>query len=150
MTGFLARRLLNYLVLLALASFLTFTLTSLTFAPLNNLLQRNPRPPQSVIDAKASELNLDKPIPLRYSNWVAGAVHGDFGTTVNGQPVSDELWRRVGVSLRLLVIGSVFGTVVGVVVGAWGAIRQYRMSDRVITMLALLVISTRHSSSPIC
>lgn len=142
MTGFLARRLLNYLVLLALASFLTFTLTSLTFAPLNNLLQRNPRPPQSVIDAKASELNLDKPIPLRYSNWVAGAVHGDFGTTVNGQPVSDELWRRVGVSLRLLVIGSVFGTVVGVVVGAWGAIRQYRMSDRVVTMLALLVIST--------
>lgn len=142
MTGFLARRLLNYLVLLGLASFLTFTLTSLTFAPLNNLLQRNPRPPQSVIDAKASELNLDKPIPLRYGNWVAGAVHGDFGTTVNGQPVSDELWRRVGVSLRLLVIGSVFGTIVGVVVGAWGAIRQYRMSDRVITLLALLVIST--------
>ena len=32
MTRFLARRLLNYLVLLALASFLTFTLTSLTFA----------------------------------------------------------------------------------------------------------------------
>lgn len=142
MTGFLVRRLLNYLVLLALASFLTFTLTSMTFAPLNNLLQRNPRPPQSVIDAKASELNLDEPIPLRYGNWLAGAVHGDFGTTVNGQPVSDELWRRVGVSLRLLVIGSVFGTVVGVVVGAWGAIRQYRMSDRVVTLLALLVIST--------
>ena len=38
--------------------------------------------------------------------------------------------------------GPVFGTVVGVVVGAWGAIRQYRMSDRVVTMLALLVIST--------
>ncbi len=142
MTGFLARRLLNYLALLALASFLTFTLTSLTFAPLNSLLQRNPRPPQSVIEAKAAELNLDKPIPLRYGHWVAGAVHGDFGTTVSGQPVSDELWRRVGVSLRLLVIGSVFGTVIGVVVVAWGAIRQYRMPDRVITLLALLVIST--------
>ena len=121
-TRFLARRLLNYLVLLALASFLTFTLTSLTFAPLNSLLQRNPRPPQAVIDAKAAELDLDKPIPLRYGHWVSGAVRGDFGTTVNGQPVSDELWRRIGVSLRLLVIGSVFGTVIGVVVGAWGAV----------------------------
>jgi peptide/nickel transport system permease protein len=29
-----------------------------------------------------------------------------------------------------------------VVVGAWGAIRQYRLSDRVITLLSLLVIST--------
>jgi peptide/nickel transport system permease protein len=141
MTRFLARRLLNYVILLALASFLTFTLTSLTFSPLDSLLERNPRPPQAVIDAKAAELNLDKPIPLRYGDWVSGAVHGDFGTTVTGQPVTDELWRRIGVSLRLVLIGSVIGTVVGVVVGAWGAIRQYRFSDRAITLASLLIIS---------
>jgi peptide/nickel transport system permease protein len=142
MTRFLARRLLNYIVLLALASFLTFSLTSLTFAPLDSLLQRSPRPPQAAIDAKAAELGLDKPIPVRYLKWASGAVEGDFGTTVNGQPVSAELGRRIGVSLRLLVIGSVLGTVVGVIVGAWGAIRQYRLSDRVITVLSLLVLST--------
>ncbi len=142
MVRFLTRRLLNYAVLLALASFLTFTLTSYSFAPLDSLLQRNPRPPQAVIDAKAAELDLDKPIPLRYAHWVSGAVRGDFGTTVAGQPVSEELWRRIGVSLRLLLIGSVLGTVIGVVVGAWGAIRQYRLSDRVVTMLSLLIIST--------
>jgi peptide/nickel transport system permease protein len=142
MTRFLARRLLNYLILLALASFLTFTLTSLTFEPLDSLLQRNPRPPQSSIDAKAAELDLDKPIPLRYAHWASGAVRGDFGTTVTGQPVADELWRRIGVSLRLVVIGSLLGTVIGVVVGAWGAIRQYRLSDRLITVMSLLILST--------
>jgi peptide/nickel transport system permease protein len=142
MTRFLARRLLNYVVLLALASFLTFTLTSLTFEPLDSLLQRNPRPPQSSIDAKAAELDLDKPIPIRYAHWASGAVRGDFGTTVTGQPVADELWRRIGVSLRLVVIGSLLGTVIGVVVGAWGAIRQYRLSDRLITVLSLLILST--------
>lgn len=141
MTRFLTRRLLNYLVLLVLASFLTFTLASLSFEPLDSLLERNPRPPQSVIDAKAAELRLDKPIPLRYLDWAAGAVQGDFGTTVGGQPVADELWRRIGVSLRLLIIGSVVGAVVGVVVGAWSAIRQYRLSDRVITIASLLIIS---------
>ena len=129
-------------MLLAVASFLTFSLASLQFEPLDSLLQRNPRPPQAVIEAKAAELGLDKPIPVRYGHWVAGVVHGDFGTTIGGQPVSDELWRRIGVSLRLLVIGSVVGTVIGVVVGAWGAIRQYHLSDRVITVLSLLVIST--------
>ena len=128
MTRFLARRLLNYIVLLALASFLTFSLTSLSFEPLDSLEQRNPRPPQAVIDAKAAELDLDKPIPVRYVHWASGAVRGDFGTTITGQPMSDELGRRIGVSLRLLVIGSVLGTVIGVVVGAWGAIRQYRLS----------------------
>jgi glutathione transport system permease protein len=142
MTRFLARRLLNYVVLLALASFLTFCLTSLAFSPLDSLLQRSPRPPQAVIDAKAAELGLNKPIPLRYAHWASHAVRGDFGATVTGQPVSSELWRRIGVSLRLLVIGSVAGTIIGVVLGAWGAIRQYRLSDRVITMLSLLVLST--------
>ncbi|WNG86192.1 ABC transporter permease [Mycobacterium sp. ITM-2016-00317] len=141
MTRFLARRLLNYVVLLGLASFLTFALTSLTFSPLDSLLERNPRPPQAVIDAKAAELNLDKPVPLRYADWLGGAVRGDFGTTVSGQPVTDELWRRVGVSLRLVLIGSLVGTVLGVVAGAWGAVRQYRLSDRVITTLALLILS---------
>jgi peptide/nickel transport system permease protein len=141
MTRFLARRLLNYLVLLLLASFFTFTLASLSFEPLDSLLQRNPRPPQSVIDAKAAELGLDLPIPLRYLDWATGAIQGDFGTTVGGQPVADELWRRIGVSSRLLIIGSVVGAVVGVVVGAWSAIRQYRLSDRVITIASLLIIS---------
>ncbi|HNM85116.1 MAG TPA: ABC transporter permease [Mycobacterium sp.] len=141
MTRFLVRRLLNYLVLLALASFLTFSLTSLSFTPLDSLLQRNPRPPQSVIDAKAAELDLDKPIPLRYAHWASGAVRGDFGTTVTGQPVSAELGRRIGVSLRLLVIGSVLGATLGVLVGAWSAVRQYRLSDRLITAVSLLILS---------
>ena len=84
MTRFLLRRLLNYIVLLVLASFLTFTLTSVSFKPLDSLEQRNPRPPQAVIDAKAAELDLDKPIPVRYVNWASGAVRGDFGTTDHG------------------------------------------------------------------
>ncbi len=141
MTRFLARRLLNYLVLLALASFLTFSLTSVSFTPLDSLLQRNPRPPQSVIDAKAAELDLDKPIPLRYAHWAAGAIHGNFGTTVTGQPVADELGRRIGVSLRLLIIGSVLGATLGVLIGAWSAVRQYRLSDRLITAVSLLILS---------
>ncbi|MEO3761318.1 ABC transporter permease [Mycobacterium sp. B14F4] len=142
MTRYLARRLLNYVVLLALASFIVFLLASWQFDPLETLESRNPRPPQEVIDAKRAELGLDKPVLEQYVAWVSGAVHGDFGVTVGGQPVSDELWRRVGVSLRLLIIGSVVGTVIGVVAGAWGAVRQYRLSDRVVTILSLLVIST--------
>jgi peptide/nickel transport system permease protein len=112
-----------------------------TFHPLDSFMQRHPQPPAEAIHAKEVQLGLDKPIPIRYANWVAGVVQGDFGTTVTGHPVSQELWRRIGVSLRLVVIGSVVGTIVGVVVGAWGAVRQYRLSDRVITMLSLTVLS---------
>ncbi len=141
MIRFLARRFLNYVVLLALASFLTYCLTSLTFHPLDSFMQRHPQPPAAAIHAKAVQLGLDKPIPIRYGNWVANAVGGDFGKTVTGHPVATELWRRIGVSLRLVVTGSVLGTLIGVVLGAWGAVRQYRLSDRVITMLSLTILS---------
>jgi len=142
MTGFLLRRTLNYIVLLLLASFLTFSLASLTFNPLDSLEQRNPRPPQSVIDAKAEQLHLDEPIPQRYLSWLGGVVQGDFGTTLAGQPVSEELGRRVAVSLRLLILGSVIGTVLGVLIGAASAIRQYKFSDYFATVVSLLIIST--------
>ncbi|MEU0544789.1 ABC transporter permease [Nocardia sp. NPDC005978] len=142
MAGFLLRRALNYVVLLILASFLTFALASWTFRPLDSLEQRNPRPPQSVIDAKRAELHLDDPVVPRYINWVTGAVHGDFGTTLAGQPVSEELPRRIAVSLRLLVIGAVLGTLLGVLIGAAGAIRQYKFSDYFTTILSLLILST--------
>jgi peptide/nickel transport system permease protein len=128
-------------VLLALASFLIFCLTSVMFRPLDTFVQRHPRPPAEAIQAKAVQLNLDKPVPLRYAKWISGAVRGDFGATVTGHPVSEELGRRIGVTLRLVVIGSVLGTVIGVIVGAWGAVRQYQLSDRVITVLSLIALS---------
>ncbi|MFX0573268.1 ABC transporter permease [Nocardia nepalensis] len=142
MTGFLLRRAFNYVVLLLLASFLTFSLASLTFTPLDSLEQRNPRPPQAVIDAKAEQLHLNEPIPQRYISWLKGIPKGDFGETLAGQPVSEELPRRVLVSLRLLIIGSIVGTVLGVLIGAAGAIRQYKFSDYFTTVVSLLVLST--------
>src|SRR5215472_17405147 len=91
MIRFLARRLLNYIVLLVLASFLAFGLASETFRPLDTYTQRHPPPPKELTDRKAHDLGLDKPIPIPYAKWVAGVAHGDFGTTVTGHPVSREL-----------------------------------------------------------
>ena len=141
MIRFLLRRLLNYVVLLVLASFLAFCLASVTFHPLDSFIERHPQPPAEAIHAKAVELGLDKPVPIRYAEWAAGVVRGDFGTTVTGHPVSQELWPRIGVSVRLVLIGSLVGTVTGVVLGAWGAVRQYRLSDRMITVLSLIILS---------
>ena len=124
MTGFLLRRLLNYVVLLVLASFLTFGLApdisirstvSCSATRRRHRRLSTPKPPSWTSTSRS----------LRYAKWVSGAVHGDFGVTVGGQPVSQELWRRVGVSLRLVVTGSVLGRLLGVIVGAWGAVRQY-------------------------
>jgi peptide/nickel transport system permease protein len=142
MALFLARRLANYLVLLVLATFLAFALASLSFHPLDQLKQRQPPPPASTIEAKRLELHLDKPIPIRFGVWAAGVLHGDFGVTVTSQPITDELWRRVGVSLRLFLAGTILGVAVGVLVGVISAIRQYKITDHVATFFSFLLLST--------
>ncbi len=143
MAGFLARRFLNYLALCLIATFMAYALASLTFRPLDALEQRQPPPPASTIAAKVAELHLDRPIPQRFAIWASGVVtHGDFGKTVASASINDELWRRVGISLRLFLIGTVIGTVLGVLLGVTAAVKQYKIFDHITTMSAFLIIST--------
>lgn len=142
MTGFLARRLLNYLALCLLATFLAYVLASLTFRPLDQLEQRQPPPPAATIEAKRVELHLDQPIPVRFGTWIAGVAGGDFGRTVAGTPVTDELWRRVGISLRLFLAGTTIGVVAGVLLGVAAAVKQYKIFDHVSTVFSFLILAT--------
>ena len=84
MTGFLVRRLANYVVLCLIATFLAYTLASLTFHPLDVLLTRNPPPSAVTLAAKARDLHLDEPLVERYFSWLGGVLHGDFGQTIDG------------------------------------------------------------------
>ncbi|MBJ7290722.1 ABC transporter permease [Williamsia sp.] len=141
MAGYLVRRLLNYVVLLFIATFLTYMLASLTFDPLANLLGRNPPPSAAVIDAKRAALHLNDNPVLRYFKWLGDLFTGDFGQTVAAGSVNDELWRRILVSLRLVVLGTVLGAVIGTLVGAYGAVRQYKIFDHVATIVTFVLIS---------
>ena len=49
--------------------------------------------------------------------------------------------RRVWVSLRLLLIGSILGTLAGIAAGAYSAVRQYSISDRAITLVSFVILS---------
>lgn len=142
MVRFLIRRLINYVILCLVATFLAFALASFTFDPLGRLQERNPPPPPATIAAKRAELHLDQPVPQRFATWLGGAVQGDFGRTVINQPITDELGRRIGVSLRLFLIGTVVGVALGVVIGVASAIRQYKFSDYFATLFSFVVLST--------
>jgi peptide/nickel transport system permease protein len=49
--------------------------------------------------------------------------------------------RRVWVSLRLLLIGSILGTLAGVAAGAYSAVKQYSFSDHAITLVSFVILS---------
>ncbi|MEU6744159.1 ABC transporter permease [Streptosporangium sandarakinum] len=143
MAGFLFRRLLNYLALIAVATSLAYALAATALNPRANYEGRNPPIPPAVIDARLTELNLDDrtPLPERYLRWAGGVVRGDFGRTVTGGSVNQDLGRRIGVTLRLITAGLLLGSVTGVLVGAYAAVRQYGPFDRLSTGVSFAVLA---------
>ncbi|MCW2491451.1 MAG: glutathione transport system permease protein [Pseudonocardiales bacterium] len=145
MLKFLARRLVNYLILVFIATSLAYILASMTFHPENRYLGRNPPIPASTIEQTLKERNAapDTPVLVRYGHWLNGVAHGDFGKVIQGEePVSSELKRRIGVSLRLLFFGTVLGAVFGVLIGVVGAVRQRKPVDVVGTVGSYILLAT--------
>jgi peptide/nickel transport system permease protein len=143
MAAFLLRRLTNYAILIVVATSLSYLLAAAALDPRSNYMERNPRPPEAVVDAQLGQYNLNDRTPLfqRYLTWAGGVLRGDFGRTWNGDSVGADLARRAGVTLRLITIGLVFGSVTGVLTGAYAAVRQYGWFDRSAAMASFVVLA---------
>jgi peptide/nickel transport system permease protein len=142
--GYLTRRLGYFAALMLVAAFLSYVLAASALSPRAYFEARQVRPPVEQIDAQLATIGLDprQPVLVRFAHWAGHAVRGDLGRSIRGGSVNDEFGRRVGVSLRLLVLGTTLGTGFGVLVGVWSAVRQYRLSDRTLTLFAFLLLST--------
>ena len=78
----------------------------------------------------------------RYWDWLTGVVHGDWGQKPKSGSVNDEIANRVPVSFRLVIGGFLIGSIGGILLGAWTATKQYKPSDRIVTLWSLIIIST--------
>jgi len=141
---FLARRLLNYIVLLFVAVTAAYFLAATQLHPRQLYEVSNPPIPVESINKSLDAYNLNdhEPVIDRYFDWLGDVVHGDWGRAPKGASVNDEISARIWVSIRLVTIGSVLGVIIGVILGAWTATRQYRLSDRITTFWSLIIIST--------
>jgi peptide/nickel transport system permease protein len=144
MLRYIGRRLLNYAVLLYVAISLTFVLAATQLNPRALFQLRQPPIEPAIIEQQLLKYNLSDSVPLieRYWIWLTGIFRGDWGKSPLGVDVAEQISTRMWVSLRLLLIGTLAGIIIGVAVGAWTATRQYKLSDRTITAISLLIIST--------
>jgi peptide/nickel transport system permease protein len=142
-TGFLLRRLAYLSVLVLVSTAVAYLLAATQLNPRSRYEGRNPPPPPNVVDAALDAVNMNDKTPLveRLRRWSNGVVRGDLGRTIDDQSVNDEINRRMWVSLRLMLIGSILGSALGVAAGAYGAVKQYRVPDYVLTIFSFVTLS---------
>lgn len=142
---YLTRRLANYVLLLFIAVSLAYLIASSTMDPRTLFDPSDPTRDWAAIERQLVEYNISRSTPVldRYQIWLTKIFTSwDWGVTPQGTSVGSIIGVRIWVSLRLIILGSLIGMVGGVALGAWTAARQYKMSDRVFSLLALVIIST--------
>ncbi len=128
MAAFLLRRFVYTVLLVIISTSVAYVLAATQLNPRSRYEGRNPPPPPEVVDAVLDALNMNDKTPLvdRFTRWAGGVVRGDLGRTIDNTPVNEEIGRRMWVSLRLVLLGALVGTTLGVAAGAFSAVKQHR------------------------
>ena len=143
MARFLLRRFAYLLVLVVIATSVAYVLAATQLNPRVALRRPQPSAAAGRRRCRARRHQHERQDAARHALRALGGRrgHGDFGRTIDNTSVNEEFGRRMWVSLRLLLIGSVVGTLLGVAAGAYGAVKQYRWSDRVLTLFSFVILS---------
>jgi peptide/nickel transport system permease protein len=141
MFGFVVRRLVGSVLVLLLSSVVVFALVANAGDPLAELNSRQPPPPRHVVELRRTQLNLDKPVVDRYLIWLGDFVGGDMGRSIDGREVRGMLWRRLQVTVRMVVPAVLLALALAVSVGVLSAVRQYSLTDYAATFTGFLFLS---------
>ena len=95
------------------------------------------------VAALRHDLGLDRSVVQQYVLWIGNVLEGDFGRSFSlDRPVLAEVMDRLGPTALLTGSALVLSTVFGLAAGAVAAARQYGWTDRLLTALVLVGIST--------
>jgi len=95
------------------------------------------------VAALREKLGLDQPAPIRYFQWLGGAVTGDFGVSlVLGERVADAITGRFMNTLFLAAYAAVIAVPVAIILGVIVALLRNTLFDRVANVATLTSISS--------
>ncbi|MFC7555259.1 ABC transporter permease [Pseudoroseomonas wenyumeiae] len=142
MMAYFGRRLCQAALLLVVVSMIGFAILHL--APGGPMAQyaMGSNMSQEDLDRIASQLGLDRPLPVQYAEWFWRMIGGNWGTSYrDGQPVLHVIGSHLGATLELMVTATLIAIVVGCWIGILGAIRRYSVFDYIATIGAMIALS---------
>jgi peptide/nickel transport system permease protein len=144
MIGFLLRRLLYTLPIMVGVALVCFTLVHL--APGDPLVSVLPPDASVELQERLRELyGFNRSYPEQFASWVWRALQGDLGSSIaSGRPVADEVIRAVGNTLRLAVLATLIGFILGSLFGFVAGYFQNSWVDKAASLVSVLGVSVPH------
>lgn len=144
MLNFLVRRIVYTIPIMLGVALVCFGLVHIAPGdPLVSIL-----PPDASVQLQEQLMELygfNRSLPEQFLSWVYRAMQGDLGTSIaTGRPVTEEVMKAVGNTLRLALVATVIGFVFGSLFGFVAGYFQNSWIDKLASATSVLGVSVPH------
>ncbi|RWR26198.1 ABC transporter permease [Sinirhodobacter populi] len=141
MAAYLARRLIQSVLILLGVSFITFLLLYVLPADPVRQIAGRAATAQTVENIR-QQLGLDQPFIVQYGRYLGNLLHGDLGRSyLQKTDVAELIWSRLPASLLLMAGGIVCELVLGLTLGVIAALWRGRALDQGLMVGSFVAVS---------
>ncbi|MGQ3297691.1 ABC transporter permease [Reyranella sp.] len=127
----LARQMVRLVVVLFCVTLLTYMIVNILPGDVAIVILGSLATPEDIAGLRA-DLGLDRPMLVRYFDWLGSALSGDLGRSYrSGEPVVQAILDRLPVSLQLMVMAQVIALGIAVPVALLSVRRPGGLFDRI-------------------
>ena len=141
MRQYLSRRVAAFVATLFVVSLLVFVVIRVLPGDPAQVIMGTEGNPEATARLRTS-LGLDRPLVVQYVDWLAHAVRGDLGVSIQYDvPVGRLIMSRLPVTLPLTLLAAAFMVATAVPLGLYAATHHRRVGDYVTMVISQLGIS---------
>ena len=142
MLRYIARRLAQAVVIVAIVGAVTFALIHLAPGDPFSAVMDNPNVSEKVRATLRAQYGLDRPLPEQFVRYLSSLAHGDLGWSFShDQPVAEVLARALPNTALLMAVALVGSFSLGILVALIQVARRGTTTDQVISGISLFFFS---------
>lgn len=138
---YIGKKIMTMVITLLVVSLLVFfSFTFISGDPATSMLGTSATPER--VEALREEMGLNRPLLVRYADWVGSFVTGDMGTSYSYKiPVSQMLSEKFPITLVLTMMSFLMVILISIPVGIYAAKHEGGIADRIIYIINQFIMA---------
>ena len=138
----LRRQILTLLVIVLAATALTFAITEILPGDAAVAILGETATPAEIASLR-TELGLERPLVVRYADWLSRAATGDLGKSYRTrESISVMISQRLPVTIELIILTQLIALTLAVPAGILAAYRNRTRTDHALAAVSIGLLST--------
>jgi len=98
--------------------------------------------PPEAVDRLKAKLGFDQPLIIRFGNFIAGALQGNFGVSLKtSNPVMKDIMNYFPATMELAIVAIIISIFLGITLGVLSAVHRNKAIDQFSRIFSILGVS---------